>query len=611
MGNLIINYKSYKNVTKILETDLDILNNVIDSYITSMVQVNYHGFISGEIAEAWVDLTSYVSYVRDYPKEVKTQLSKAINSYLDDLDNAQKYKGNSILYDYSYKKNKNYTSEHFRDLKKHVESDGYDDNLLKKAGNALENGWHWLGSLIGHNDNSKSKNIKKTQEHILQWRDITKGVLRTIEIDLNTVDSRYSKKLEGIYIFVNQIQDYLSKVKEILLNSDPNNFSISQYKGELDGKLCSLVSSYNAIINSDIITNEDVEKFLENEDEKFLSEAIDDIHEYLSDLSQIELFDADFWKILIYQQFNIVEGQITSLGNYEEMLMKKELMEMFDDISSTEYYWNDSMTKDCMDNVKSILDEIKDSGKDLYEYLNSHRNPDGSLILDGRTKEAKNFLKFLDKFEKAGKIIDLGEKGAEFIYGLFVDYEKNLKFLESFENNAQISGEMKEVFKSIHETYEKELTSLVDQSIQLALSEGISAVYGLCPVSKVIGTVKSTIGIIGNITGDSNATAARYELLSYGWDYVNSAESAFKNSYQKLLECSKNSDNYQEYLNDFKACFSVYKNSIIRIYEKMANASDGKQRDYYYYCSSQLAHLSLKNYNDINIMSYDEFNNAA
>ena len=109
MGNLIINYKSYKNVTKILETDLDILNNVIDSYITSMVQVNYHGFISGEIAEAWVDLTSYVSYVRDYPKEVKTQLSKAINSYLDDLDNAQKYKGNSILYDYSYKKNKNYT----------------------------------------------------------------------------------------------------------------------------------------------------------------------------------------------------------------------------------------------------------------------------------------------------------------------------------------------------------------------------------------------------------------------------------------------------------------------------------------------------------------------
>lgn len=611
MGNLVINYKSYKDVTKTLATDLDILNTVIDSYITSMVQVNYHGFISGKIAEAWVDLTSYISYVRDYPKEVKNKLSKSINSYLDDLDNAQKYKGDSILYDYSYKKDRDYTSKHFNDLKKHVESDGYDDNLLKKAGNALENSWHWLGSLIGHNDNSKSKNIKKAQENILQWKDITKGILRTIEINLNTVDSRYSAKLNNIFNFVNNMQNYLSKVEEILENADPNNFSVSQYKGELNGMLSSLVSSYNVIVNSNIIIDEDVEKFLENEDEKFLAEAINDIHKYLLDLSQIELFDADFWKILIYQQFNIAEGQIISSGQYDELLMKKELMEMFDDISSTEYYWDDSITKKCLDDAKSILDEIKKDGKDLYEYLNSHRNPDGSLILDGRTKEAKNFLKFLDKFEKAGKIIDFGEKGVELIYGLFVDYEKNLKFLDAFESNAQLSDEMKKAFKSIRATYEKDLISLVDQSMQVALSEGISVVYGLCPVSKVIGTVKSTIGIIGNITGDSNSTAAQYELLSYGWDYVNSAESAFKNAYQKLTECSKDSGNYKECLNDFKACFSIYKNSIIRIFEKMANASDGKQREYYYYCSSQIAHLSLKNYNGINIMSYDEFNKVA
>ena len=117
MGNLVINYKSYKDVTKTLATDLDILNTVIDSYITSMVQVNYHGFISGKIAEAWVDLTSYISYVRDYPKEVKNKLPKLNNLYLSYLVYGQKYKWYIILYVYSYKNAIDYNMNHFKVLK--------------------------------------------------------------------------------------------------------------------------------------------------------------------------------------------------------------------------------------------------------------------------------------------------------------------------------------------------------------------------------------------------------------------------------------------------------------------------------------------------------------
>ena len=38
---------------------------------------------------------------------------------------------------------------------------------------------------------------------------------------------------------------------------------------------------------------------------------------------------------------------------------------------------------------------------------------------------------------------------------------------------------------------------------------------------------------------------------------------------------------YQEYVNDFKNCFSIYKTSMVHLYEKLGKASTGNQRDYY------------------------------
>lgn len=149
------------------------------------------------------------------------------------------------------------------------------------------------------------------------------------------------------------------------------------------------------------------------------------------------------------------------------------------------------------------------------------------------------------------------------------------------------------------------ISTLSRQSVSNT-TKGVDALYTIS-VGKIIGGVKASIGFVGSATGESACNAAKLQLLTFAYDEIDAAESAFKKSCEVLRTCDPKANNYKDCVNNFKNCFAIYTTTIKRLFEKMALASTGKMRDYYYYCSSQVSRMSIKNYNNMKIMTYEEY----
>lgn len=544
--------------------------------------------------------------VLDMPETIATSVVKIINDYLDELDSAQKINGVSILYDRSYKGHKDYTSDYFYKLERMSERADYDSGLFNSFFDILEDTFYGIAKFFGKYDNSKERSIKKTHEALLQYNDVTRRQVRNIKRKIEEADEKCYERLILVKDFIWNMEEYISIFKEIMLNyqNSPSSFDISTV--DFASKYSVMINSYNDVLVMDTVTDEDVEEFIASEEsDEFMNEQVQIIYDYLANLSQLEMSDYDFWKLVTLQMFDVAEGEIVTGGEYEKFVMKKELTEMMDDLAEN-YVYSKSKEQEALDTVNSILKEAEKNGKTLYEYLNSIRGKDGKLILDGRTKKAKEFLNFLDSLENAQEILKYGDQAIEILSKLFIDYDKNLAFLDSFEKNAHLSDEMMDCFKKLRATYEHDLSqTIVDISRQI-VENGVDVLYSIS-IGKMVGTVKKTIGLIGDLTGENARTAAQIELLNYGHDIVGSAQSAFLESMKKLKEASKDADNYNELMNDFKNCFAIYKNGLKRLFEKMALAAEGAQRDYFYYCSSEVSSMTLKDFSNPNFMSYEEY----
>lgn len=605
-GGIRVKYSDYENFAQKYKQQLTDYKEWLELYLSYLDSVCNDAIISGKVHDALVVFRQELAKVLDMPEAVASSIVKIINDYLDDLDIAQKINGVSILYDRSYKGCRDYTSEYFVKLEKMSEQADYDSSLWNSFWDLLEEAYYGIAKFFGYYDNSKEQSIKKTHEAILQYNDVTRRQVRNIRRKIEEADEKCYERLVLVKDFIWNMEEYISVFKEIMLNYQysPSSFDISTV--DFASKYSVMIRSYNDVVVMDTVTDEDVEEFLASEEpEKFMDEQVQIIHDYLTDLSKLEMSDYDFWKLVICQMFDVAEGEILTGGEYEKLVMKKELTEMMDDLAEN-YVYSDSDEQEILDTVNSILEDAEKNGKTLYEYLNSIRGKDGKLVLDGRTKKAKEFLSFLDSLENAQEILKYGDQAIEILSKLFINYDKNLAFLDSFERNANLSAEMLECFKELRATYEHDLSqTVVDISRQIA-ENGVDVLYSIS-IGKMVGTVKQTIGLIGDLTGENARTAAQIELLNYGHDVVDSAQSAFLESMKKLKGASKNADNYNELMNDFKNCFAIYKNSLKRLFEKMALAAKGAQRDYFYYCSSEVSSMTLKEFSNIDFMSYEEY----
>lgn len=584
----LTNYKEW------FQTYLDILDDVCST-----------GIKSGRVYEGLVSFKFELHKVIDIPDVLISALNSTINLYLDDLDNAQKVNGVSILYDRNYPGKKDYSSSYFEQLKRVAEDADYDSGFFNQALDFVEDTYYGVMKFFGCYDNSKEKNIRNTHEALLQYNDVTRRQIINIEMQIENAEEVCASRLRQIIDTVDALREYIYVFSQNIqkYQYDPDSFV---FNAEFDSKYALLVEKWNDIISINVPTDEEIRDFIQSEaSEDFLNEEVAVIDDYLADLSTIDIDDYNFWKIIIFQMFNITEGQISSNGDYSELLEKKELTDMLEELSEN-YSYDNSDEQEIVDECKDFLKYVKKYGDKWYEYMNTTRDENGKLLLDGRTKQAKEFNKFLDSLGNAKDILKYGDQAITILSKLFVDYEKNLEFLDSFERNANLSQSMKDCFAEIRATYEHSLNQTLTDIGRQIVDNGVDGLYSIS-VGKIVGIVKSSIGFVGDVTGDSGRTAAQVELLTYGYDVVNSSQSAFIESMRKLKAASEEDENYSQLMSDFKNCFTIYKTSIKRLFEKMAAASTVPQKDYYYYCSSEVASMKISDFGKKELMSYEDY----
>ena len=486
------------------------------------------------------------------------------------------------------------------------EAADYASGFFNSFFDILEDAYYGIGKFFGFYDNSKEENIKKTQEALLQYNDVTRRQVRNIKRRIYDADDRYCERLMLVKDFLHELEEYICVFRDAMINYQyqPTLFDISEI--DFQSKYFAMLEAYNNVLVMNTVTDADVEAFINSEAAaEFMNEQVQIIYDYIADLSQIEITDYDFWKLVIFQMFDITEGQIASGGEYDQLIMKKELTEMLDELAGC-YVYSDSDEQAALDSVEAVIKEAKKQGKNIYEFLNSIRGKDGKLILDGRTKSAKKFLKFLNGLDNLQDILKYGDQALEILTKLFIDYDKNLAFLDSFEKNANLSEDMMACFSELRATYEHELSQTLKDVGRQIVENGVDALYSIS-IGKTVGMVKEAIGLVGEVTGENAKTGARLEILTYGYDLVSSSRSAFLESMRKLKVADANDENYPALMADFKNCFSLYKSSLKRMFEKMAVAADSPQKDYYYYCSSEVSSMTLKEYTNPDFMSYEEY----
>lgn len=605
-GGIIVKFSDYENCAKKYKSYLKQYKEWLTDYTDYINNICEEAITSGKVHDSLIKFNIELSKVLDTPTEIANSVDKILNTYLDELDEAQKINGVSILYDRDYKDYRDYSGAFFLRLEKMSEDADYDSGFFNSFFDSIEDAYYGIGKFFGKYDNSKKEKIKETQDALLQYNDVTRRQVRNIKRRVGDADDKCHDRLELVSECIDRLQEYIGVFKETMFQFQymPKKFSVLGV--DFATKYNLVVSSLNDVLILDTITDEDVEAFINSEaSEEYMDEQVQIVNNYIADLSQLEISDYDFWKIVIFQMFDIAEGQISSGGEYEKLVMKKELTEMLDGLAEN-YVYSDSNEQEAVDAVNSLFKEAEKAGKNIYDYLNSLRDSNGKLVLDGRTKPAKEFMSFLDSLENAQDILKYGDQAIEIFTKLFIDYEKNLAFLDSFEKNANLSEEMMECFKELRATYEHELNQTFIDVVRQVGENGVDALYSVS-VGKMVGTVKKAIGLIGDLTGESARTAAQLEVLNYGYDIVNSSQDAFIESMKKLKAADKDAENYEELMTDFKNCFSIYKSSLKRIFEKMAIASEGSQRDYFYYCSSEISSMTLKDFENPDFMSYEEY----
>lgn len=577
-----------------------------EDYFDILKKVEENAIMSGCVHDNLIRFHLALVRVDAMPEAIASSLKKIINIYLKDLDAAQTINGVRILYGEKYPGVRDYSPSHFDKLRKMAESADYNTGFLNTVMDSLEDLYYGFLKFFGKYNNSKEKDIKNTQEAILQYNDVTKRQLRNIQRLVGMAEEKSAELIRHVTDCVNSLIDYIEIFEKTMesFSYNPANFNVLQV--DFSEKYSRLVRSFNNIIKIDEITDEDVEKFVNSDfSDDYLNSHVRVVYDYIGDLSQIEISDWAFWEMLVFQMFNISEGEIATLGQYSQLIEKKELLEMMEDLSGS-YSYDGSDEQEMLNEAKDGLKYFKKYGNKVYDYLNDHRLSNGKLILDGRTKEAIRFRDFLKSVENAGLILKYGDQAIDLLSTLFVEYNRNLEFLDSFEKNVELRGDLKESFEDIKRIYQHDLNQLLDDTLHVIAQDGVNALYSIS-IGKTVGIVKTSIGIIGDISGENAKTEARYELLTYGYDIVGASEDAFRESVRKLKEADKNSEDYAVLVADVKNCFDIYKTSLCRMFEKMAASAQGDQRDYFYYCSSHVSALTLKDFNNIKLMTYEEY----
>jgi len=621
-----LNYPKYEKLSEVFLKENENIKKEYLSYAECLNRLTKNGVQSGKVHNELLIYTSYVEKVPEMIDAISKKIKAFFPAYLDDMNAAQKFEGEYILYEENYTGTRDYTEEGFLQMQKDCDSIDSDANVFENIGDWWEDLIYGLLGFVGKAFNWWD--ARQTRYYLMEVNDIAKKQLNDIKDNLHAAQAHYLLSAMSIHDCIVDLKQYISILNEIN-GCDVGNFSMTTFALKLSKIYNEIYDTLDEVYVDEGISWKAVEKFIKTDDvEEFFDRYSVEVKEFLADLSSMDMKDKEFWLMTISQLFDVaireMMGWVRKLFgddyDYETYLYDNEMMALFDQMAKTTTF-EDSEYKDILKDYQEFMELIKKYGDKWEEYLTGIRDEKGKLLLDKRTKNYKYFKEFFQQFENAENIIKYGTDMVEIMAALTADYEKNLEILNTVIDDCDPNSEMAKSLARIRLRYEnswENCASILKEKVNewgddfvkevLKLKQlNKSKIFKFTNVFKVVGWVELAIDVVNETTGLGEESQAKLQLLTMGYEQIWSAEEAYANALAEVKECDPNSEEYQQCLKDFATSFEYYRLTLKRLYDKMALASSGDKQDYYRYCAEKFEQLNLENYEHFDVKTYEEY----
>lgn len=591
---------------------LRVVRNNMDAFANYLQELASTGVMSGKAHDSVVLFAGYVKQVPKLIDVLDAKFNSLIKSYIDDMNRAQRRNGEYILYDKEYVGVRDYSEEEFSYLMQICDSSDRDANIFSEIADHIANLFSRAASFLQRALSYPS--VRQTQRNVMEANDITRRILRDIKNELYYQESYYSGVARNIESYIDSILQFTNLLQETV-SGTVEDFMSESCVIKISDAYSDAVEKGKSLDFGERVTKADIEAFANSSDsDVFLKEQVRVIRKFLGNQANNMRWDRpDFWSAVFFQQFDIAKNRIKYMFNkeydYNDFLLEREMVSVIAEASDFELF-DDSSEKKFLDQYGDLMKSLEKYGSNWEKYLAGARDSNGKPLIDVKSPEFTDFKKVVDSFGGAEKIIEQGTDFCDYLVKICADYSKNLSVLDAVERNFSDNEEMAECFKRLRAQYEKEFSSFCKEIYDDVADKGIDIIGEFLlgkTVFSLVSFAEKSYGVIGELTGEGEASEARVELMAYGYDQLESAEGSFKQSLQALRACDPSSELYDQCLKDVNVNFEYYRISQRRLFEKMANACDGTEKDYYIYCANQIDRITICNYSDYHIMSYEEY----
>ncbi len=613
---LIIKDSEFTAAGKKFKAYCDVLEDVILQYKTTLNNISTTAIPSGATHDAIVRYNEYVAKLEIIAKGTGEKCNSLVSSFIAEIERADDY-----LYDAGI-------SSSARD---------FSDEEYERLVDCLDDPWCSVTDSIGDwfydkinkvidffNWDSAKSYLQKCHRLLLDYNDETKQGLKLLFDRVREVDRKYGASIAGatpydgdyytchfacVVLTMCQIRDMLDVMADII-NPQNGMFTV----GNIDDKLGKAYKDLLAYYEQTIDIKEMGQKPTISEISDFASQPWASLYfscfhwpmsDFIADMGGYEAF-----KMVVFNMFEIT-GDKLLIGDYEEYIAKKQLLDVLEDLAQ-DYKFSESDEKAAIDDCKTFLKYVEKYGDKWYEYMNTHRGENGKLLLDGRTKEAKEFNEFLKGLGGAQKILKYGSQGIEYLSQLFADYKEGLQILDSFEKNYTGDETILNAVSQIRELYNKEFGAWALRAIteieEIGIDVGLKKLGKAVPVVAVVSAIGDGIDLVGDLTGVGSEAQSMYDALVY-YQLFSSSQDAYGNALDAFKAADPNSEGYEVLARDLENCFNLHKKNIIEVFKAMSKASNGTKQSYYSYCAKQAEMLTMHDGMQPDILSYDEFLN--
>lgn len=640
-SELIVKDDEFESASKKFTAFHGTLMDAIKQYKTILTDISTGAVSSGATHDALVLYMNYINALEIIVEDLSGRFETIVNNYISDLEKADDY-----LYDAG-----------ISNIARDFSQTNYEHLIF-----CLDDPWcsvtdsfgDWLyGKLLEvlnffNADNVKAQ-LNSCHRLLLDYNDETKQGLRLLFDDAHRIDSKYGVSIPGagggdyytayfdcVNLTMYNIRDMLNEMAEII-KPGSGAFTVNQIQDRLGKAYQELLGYYNKTVEVSKIYNaptiEEISDFASQPWAiSYFGGFNSPISEYIGNIGGLEAA-----QMVLFEMFGITtdkllyggDGQLTSdeiiallTGNnayviskqfsgdgYDVHLVKKQLLSVLQDMSDN-YEYSGSDEEKLVDDCKTYLKYIEKYGDGWYEKLNTTRGEDGKLLLDGRTREAKEFKSFLGSLGNAQDILKYGSSAAEYLARLFADYKAGLEVIDSFERNYAGDETILKAVDEMRALYNKEFGAWAGEAFDVVKEHGfdiaLKKLSNACPVVAVANKIGEGIDLVGELTGLGSEASSMYDSLIYHKLY-SSSYSAYGNALDHFKAQTPGTEEYELAAKDLENCFNLHKNNIEEMYKAMAGASHGEQQSYYKYCAKQASLLSMKSGPEPDLLTFDEF----